>query len=167
VGDYVDPNTFLDLFTTNGGTNQTGWSNTVYDRLLASAANVEQFVAAPDFILQHAHRPEELKRLADSVRTTTDASARLKSMTELRFDLLSEAERILIHDDYPVLPVYIYMTGDLVKPKVKGFYMQLVTGDGAPGINLRDIHPLRALSVNDGAPSTADGRLSQNGHETQ
>jgi len=38
AGDYLDPNTFLDLWVTNGGNNQTGWSNPVYDRLMAGAA---------------------------------------------------------------------------------------------------------------------------------
>jgi oligopeptide transport system substrate-binding protein len=37
-GDYVDPNTFLDMFLTGGGNNQTGWSNAEYDALIAEAA---------------------------------------------------------------------------------------------------------------------------------
>ncbi|MEA3366711.1 MAG: peptide ABC transporter substrate-binding protein [Planctomycetota bacterium] len=37
-GDYVDPNTFLDMFVTGGGNNETGWSNTRYDGLIAAAA---------------------------------------------------------------------------------------------------------------------------------
>jgi oligopeptide transport system substrate-binding protein len=39
VGDYVDPNTFLDCFVTDGGNNDTGWSNAEYDRLIKEAAN--------------------------------------------------------------------------------------------------------------------------------
>lgn len=38
IGDYVDPNTFLDMFTTDSGNNKTGWSNKEYDRLIAEAA---------------------------------------------------------------------------------------------------------------------------------
>jgi oligopeptide transport system substrate-binding protein len=38
IGDYVDPNTFLDMWVTNGGNNETGWSNPTYDRLIAEAA---------------------------------------------------------------------------------------------------------------------------------
>lgn len=38
VGDYADPNTFLDMFITNGGNNRTGWSNKKYDELIAAAA---------------------------------------------------------------------------------------------------------------------------------
>ena len=33
VGDYDDPSTFLDLFESGSGNNQTGWSNPEYDRL--------------------------------------------------------------------------------------------------------------------------------------
>ncbi len=38
IGDYVDPNSFLDLWVTNGTNNQTGWSNSDYDRLIAEAS---------------------------------------------------------------------------------------------------------------------------------
>ncbi len=38
VGDYPDPNTFLDMFVANGGNNRTGWSDPAYDTLIASAA---------------------------------------------------------------------------------------------------------------------------------
>ena len=38
VGDYNDPNTFLDMFVTDGGNNRTGWSRKEYDDLIAAAA---------------------------------------------------------------------------------------------------------------------------------
>lgn len=38
IGDYPDPNTFLDLWVTDGGNNNTGWSNPEYDRLIRAAA---------------------------------------------------------------------------------------------------------------------------------
>jgi oligopeptide transport system substrate-binding protein len=37
IADYVDPKSFIDMFITGGGNNQTGWSNKEYDRLLAEA----------------------------------------------------------------------------------------------------------------------------------
>jgi oligopeptide transport system substrate-binding protein len=37
TGDYVDPNTFLDMWVTGGGQNETGWGNKEYDRLIAEA----------------------------------------------------------------------------------------------------------------------------------
>ena len=37
IGDFNDPHTFLDMWVTGGGNNQTGWSNAEYDRLLRSA----------------------------------------------------------------------------------------------------------------------------------
>jgi oligopeptide transport system substrate-binding protein len=39
VGDYNDPNTFLDMFVTDGGNNRTGWSHKEYDGLIAAAAS--------------------------------------------------------------------------------------------------------------------------------
>ena len=38
IGDYLDPNTFLDMWTTDNPNNQTGWSNKEYDKLIAQAA---------------------------------------------------------------------------------------------------------------------------------
>jgi oligopeptide transport system substrate-binding protein len=37
IGDYNDPNTFLELLTSNNGNNRTGWKNARYDQLLRDA----------------------------------------------------------------------------------------------------------------------------------
>lgn len=37
VGDYLDPSSFLDLFTRGNGNNHTGWTSPAYDRLIAEA----------------------------------------------------------------------------------------------------------------------------------
>jgi oligopeptide transport system substrate-binding protein len=37
IGDYEDPNTFLDLMRPNRGNNKTGWENEAYDALVAKA----------------------------------------------------------------------------------------------------------------------------------
>ncbi len=37
IADYNDPNTFLDMFLTDGGNNHSGWSNKTYDKLIADA----------------------------------------------------------------------------------------------------------------------------------
>jgi oligopeptide transport system substrate-binding protein len=42
IGDYNDPNSFLDMWVTGGGNNQTGWSNAEYDRLIAEAARTAE-----------------------------------------------------------------------------------------------------------------------------
>lgn len=38
IGDYVDPNTFLDMFTSWSAQNDTGWTSADYDKLLTDAA---------------------------------------------------------------------------------------------------------------------------------
>ncbi|RYD35141.1 MAG: peptide ABC transporter substrate-binding protein, partial [Verrucomicrobiaceae bacterium] len=38
VGDYNDPNTFLDMFLSNSGNNRTGWASPAYDALIGQAA---------------------------------------------------------------------------------------------------------------------------------
>ena len=45
IGDYVDPNSFLDLWVTNGTNNQTGWSSAVYGRLIAEASHTSDQAA--------------------------------------------------------------------------------------------------------------------------
>ena len=37
IGDYMDPITFLEMFTSGNGNNDTGWSSPEYDRLLDAA----------------------------------------------------------------------------------------------------------------------------------
>lgn len=37
IGDYIDPMTFMDMFVTDGGNNQTGWSNATYDKAISTA----------------------------------------------------------------------------------------------------------------------------------
>ncbi len=37
IGDYLDANTFLEMWITGGGNNETGWSSTAYDDLIREA----------------------------------------------------------------------------------------------------------------------------------
>lgn len=48
VGDYNDPNTFLDMFLTTSGNNRTGWASPAYDALINQAA------AEPDSAKRYA-----------------------------------------------------------------------------------------------------------------
>jgi oligopeptide transport system substrate-binding protein len=43
IGDYNDPQTFLDMFVTDGGNNQTGWSDPHYDQLLQTSETTPDF----------------------------------------------------------------------------------------------------------------------------
>ena len=53
IGDYDDPNTYLDMFVTDGGNNQTGWSSAAYDALIARAATTRD-PAARHAVFQEA-----------------------------------------------------------------------------------------------------------------
>lgn len=97
IGDYADPNTFLDLWVTDGPQNSTGWSSSVFDRLIGEAA------------------------------AEVDASKRMK--------LLAEAEAIWI-EEMPVIPVYFYVSTNIVKPRVEGFFP-----------SPQDIHPFQLLKI--------------------
>ncbi|TAG32456.1 MAG: hypothetical protein EAZ36_02290 [Verrucomicrobia bacterium] len=61
IGDYDDPDTYLNMFLTGGGNNQTGWSSAAYDELIASAAKrtepaarLADFQAAEALLLEAA-----------------------------------------------------------------------------------------------------------------
>jgi oligopeptide transport system substrate-binding protein len=56
IGDYVDPNNFLDLFITNGGNNNTGFSNARYDEIILHEAPATQDQAARYALFEEAER---------------------------------------------------------------------------------------------------------------
>lgn len=41
IGDYLDPNSFLNLLTTGDGNNRTGWSDPAYDELMREASRIQ------------------------------------------------------------------------------------------------------------------------------
>jgi oligopeptide transport system substrate-binding protein len=53
IGDYNDPNTFLDMFMSNNGNNRTGWKSDRYDQLLREA-NAKLVPKEREKILQQA-----------------------------------------------------------------------------------------------------------------
>ena len=114
IGDYLDPNTFLDLYVTGGQNNAPG-------------------LAIPN--------------------TTSSSPPPPKSPTQKSgCEMLEQAERILM-DEMPIIPIYYYVSRNLVKPYVRGWYN-----------NLQDHHPLRAIWIdrsvdpNDPRPNEFMGR---------
>jgi oligopeptide transport system substrate-binding protein len=97
VGDYNDPNTFLDLFMSDNPNNRTGWKSAAYDGLVRKANS-----------------------LADE---------------KLRLGLLHDAEKVLVHDQAPVIPLFIYNGYNFWDPKKIGGIYQ----------NIRDEHPVHAI----------------------
>ncbi len=97
VGDYPDPNTFLDMFLTGGGNNRTGFADPAYDRLIADAGR----------------EPDPKKR----------------------FEILGEAERMLLEKKAVICPLYFYVGIQLYDPKrVAGLEPNLI-----------DEHPIRLM----------------------
>jgi oligopeptide transport system substrate-binding protein len=82
IGDYMDPMTFLDMFVTGGGHNQTGFANADYDRLIQAAAR----------------EPHPGKR----------------------FEILHQAESLLVGEQLPISPIYEYVGYYLLNPKFGG-----------------------------------------------
>jgi oligopeptide transport system substrate-binding protein len=87
IGDYLDPNTFLDMWITGGGNNRSGWSNAAYDSLIAAASK------------------------------TADREA--------RFTAFQQAERVLL-EEAPIVPIYFYVSKELIRPEVKGWFPNLL-----------------------------------------
>lgn len=149
-GDYLDPNTFLDLLVTNGGNNQTGFSSASYDALLRATAHMEDFAVHPEALLAQLKEPAPVADLLRRRTLSTDASERRTLLAQARMRLLGEAEAILVEDEFPVLPVYFYVESGLRAPGVQGLYTELELPDGHRVPNLQDIHPLRDLWVDRG-----------------
>jgi oligopeptide transport system substrate-binding protein len=62
IGDYVDPNSFLDMWVTDGGNNRTGWSDPRYDELVMRLAPT-----APSREQRYAWFREAEARLMDAM----------------------------------------------------------------------------------------------------
>ncbi len=56
VGDYLDPSTFLNVFTGNSGNNHTGWNNPEYDHLLYQSDRTANTATRYDLM----HRAEKI-----------------------------------------------------------------------------------------------------------
>ena len=63
IGDYNDPNTFLDIFMSNNGNNRTGWKHPRYDQLVRAANQLTdlekraQLLQQAEFILAREELP--------------------------------------------------------------------------------------------------------------
>lgn len=157
VGDYLDPNTFLDLWVSGGGNNQTGWGDPTYDALVRAAADVERFVAQPEPLLGALREPERARALLAAVRAAPDADLRRRAGERLRMQLLREAEAILVQDALPIAPIYFYVVSGLVRPEVQGFHATLELPGGRHVPNLQDLHPLRGIRIGHGADDRDGG----------
>ncbi len=148
IGDYLDPNTFLDMWITNGGNNQTGWSNALYDDLIRYAADVGlMFKEDVRGLIEKMKEPAKIRRLMAAIGEATGTRAKLAAGEKLRLHLFREAEAIMFQDEVPIIPIYFYVTSSLVHPYVKGWHATLETEDGGTIPNLQDIHPLRGISI--------------------
>ena len=87
IGDYLDANTFLDMWVTDGENNRTGWGNSRYDELIALAA-------------KEADKAKRLEHL--------------------------QAAEALLMEELPVLPIYFYVTKNMVNPRLGGFYENML-----------------------------------------
>jgi oligopeptide transport system substrate-binding protein len=77
IGDYVDPNTFLDLWKTGAGNNQTAWSNPRYDELIERAARL-------------VNAKERMRALYDAERILLDEAPVLPLFTYVNKGMLSK-----------------------------------------------------------------------------
>lgn len=133
IGDYTDPNTFLDMWVTDGPQNNTGFTNPLYDRLIAYAADITKALdnGNPQAPLGRVKLLEDLPSahpLVERCLAAIDPSERLRLETELRLLALQRADA-MIADELPAIPLYFYTTNHLWHPELEGLHA-----------NLRDTH---------------------------
>jgi oligopeptide transport system substrate-binding protein len=145
IGDYSDPNTFLDMWVSNGGNNQTGFSSGLYDTLIRATGNMLRFAEDPAPLLQRLKHPELVSRLLQQRAASDDGAERRLLLERARMLLLGEAEAILVEDEFPILPIYFYVNNGLKAPGLRGLYTELELPDGTRTSNLQPLHPLRDL----------------------
>lgn len=144
IGDYRDPNTFLDMWVTNGGSNETGFALPRYDQLIRAAGNLPAYLERRDTVIgavQDKARTERLMQAASGPASR----ARHEARARLRMALLAEAEAILVREEFPIVPIYFYVNSGMLNPKVRGLYTTLEFPDGTRRPNLQDVHPLHAV----------------------
>ncbi len=142
IGDYRDPNTFLDMFVTGGGNNQTGWGDPRYDALIGVANDPVGALANRDALRRLLGDDEAWREIEDDLRTD-----RASGVEALRMASFRAAEALLVAEAFPIMPLYFYVVSGLVAPEVRGFYAQVELPGGGLGPNLQDLHPLWALSL--------------------
>lgn len=145
IGDYLDPNTFLDMWVTNGGNNQTGFSSPTYDSIIRAAANMARFAAEPAPLIHQLEAKSQLQALLDQRAGSGDMRERRELLDRTRMLLLAEAEAILVQKEFPIMPIYFHVESGLRAPGMRGLYMELELPDGSRVPNLQGIHPLRDL----------------------
>ncbi len=145
IGDYLDPNTFLDMWVTNGGNNQTGFSSPKYDAIIRAAANMEGFAEQGGALLAQLRGRAEIEALLAQRKASSELSERRALLDRARMKLLAEAEAILVQEEFPVMPLYFYVEAGMIAPGLRGIYTELELPDGSHVPNLRGIHPLRDI----------------------
>lgn len=145
VGDYNDPNTFLDMWLTNGPNNQTGFASARYDRLIRLTADIWPLLTDPEPLLKELQLPESVRELVMQARGKSAEAQRAGE--RVRMALFREAEAILVNQEFPILPLYFYVNSGLIRQEVRGFQMLLEQDSEKPAINLLDRHPLSAIRI--------------------
>ncbi len=156
IGDYPDPNTFLDMFTTENQNNDPKYSNPVYDRIVlrycaeilahletdetraAMLADVESWSAYDSVVgavRLEPGGPDLARSLRDAVESyaRTPRPVRIDRAFEIRMLLFHVAETMLMHD-MPTIPIYFDTRTQLWPPELRGMHF-----------NARDAHPLKTL----------------------
>jgi oligopeptide transport system substrate-binding protein len=144
-GDYLDANTFLDMWVTNGANNQTGFSSAKYDALIHASADVDEYLAAPPAALATLKDQNAMDQLRGQLAAVASVAEGVEIKKKIRLQLQQEAEAILVQDEFPVVPLYFYVVSGLVRADVRGFYSKLQPQAGGPIPNLLDEHPLRDI----------------------
>lgn len=133
IGDYVDPNTFLNLFVTDGAQNNTGWGNARYDAMLEETAGVkltsEEVARFTKEVRDNSSRSGA--ELEQEIAERLDFERRIK-----RMEMMVEIESLLL-EEQPIIPLYYYVTQGIQRPWIEGWHQ-----------NIQDVHPFRGVRIN-------------------
>jgi len=132
TGDYVDPNTFLDLFILKSPNNTTGFADKQYDEWIDQAETMKLTSE------EHAALEAKVRKQAgwtEAKHLALFREARDLAVQHKRMEVFFKAENRLL-DEQVIIPLYYYVSTSLVRPYVSGYYQ-----------NLQDHHPLKGIRV--------------------
>ncbi|HHW89848.1 MAG TPA: peptide ABC transporter substrate-binding protein [Clostridiales bacterium] len=112
LGDYNDPITFLDMWTSGSGNNDVQFGKGDHANLAVYKITLKD-EEGEDVILTNKTWAESYDVLIQKIKTETDI--------ETRYELMHQAEDLLMETGC-IIPIYYYVDIFMIKQHVKGFY---------------------------------------------
>ncbi len=164
IGDYKDPNTFLDMWVIGNQNNDPKYNNPQYTKIINEyCAYLSKYIATEEDRNKLLADIRNLRDYEIGIKNTPrpngktlDASfeealtlygqlpkeEQMQQLFKIRLLLFEIAEQVMLWD-MPLIPLYFYTTTQFWPPELEGMY-----------INSKDFHPMKQMRWKDGKRPT-------------